>query len=180
MTSNEDAGEFGYLTWHQWRAFQWAANEAGRLTAWLHAAGNYSISDPDETHSGSRTDVPLGMPATKLAALEIERLGALLAPWSNLEDIANDAQAAEIAVHLTREVQTATHRWPYEDKPHRVQHIRCQACGLLTLEYRPPEAGGTDAHITCTECSAALTGDEFRTIAELVATSYQEATSARR
>lgn len=164
----DSEGEFGYLTTAQWRSFQWAVHYSLRLVPWLYAAGNYSINDPDEARSKS-VDVPLGMPATMLAAIEIERLSRELGEWDNLEDIANDVFGAEIAKQFTREVQTAAHRWPFEDTPHKVEHLRCQTCSGETLRYSPPMFEGDDPEIGCTECGATLTEDQFRTLAAIVA-----------
>ena len=169
-----DDGEFGYLTTAQWRAFQWAVSHSLKLVPFLYVAGNYSISDPDEARTKS-SDIPLGMPATLLAAIEIERLGKELRYWADLEDVANDVEGWQIAMLFTREVQTAAARWPMEDKPHTVEHVRCQGCGFLSLEYRPPEYGGDDASIHCGECGVATTGQEFAVMTELMATQYREA-----
>lgn len=172
MTTDDGHGEFGYLTTAQWRSFQWAVHYSLRLVPWLYAAGNYSISDPDEARSRS-VDVPLGMPATMLAAIEIERLSRELGAWDNLEDIANDVFGADIAKQFTREVQTAAHRWPFEDKPHKVQHVRCPACRYMSLTFFPPEGGGSDSTVRCSECSHSLTGAEFTVIVEVFAREYQ-------
>lgn len=166
-------GEFGYLTTAQWRAFRWAVSYSLAVVPWLYAAGNYSINDPDEARTRS-ADVQLGMPATMIAAIEIERLSKELGQWANLEDIANDVYGWEIAVLFTREVQTAAARWPIEEKPHKVEHIRCQKCGYLALEYTPPEEGGADSSVTCGECHAVTSGEEFALLAALFAREYAE------
>lgn len=172
MPDNE--GEFGYLTTAQWRAFQWAVSHSVVFVPFLYAAGNYSINDPDEARAKS-ADVPLGMPATMIAAIEIDRIGQEMREWDDIEDVANDVYGAEVAKMFTREVQTAAHRWPIADEPHRVEYIRCQACGFLALDYHPPATVETDAVVQCGECGNITTGDDFKMMAELFAREYQEA-----
>lgn len=152
-------GEFGYLTTAQWRAFQWAVSYSLVLVPFLYSAGNYSIS-VDEGRSRA-VDPALGMPATRIAAIEIERLGAELRYWENLEDIANDVEGWQTAVDFTREVQTAAHRWPMEDKPHKVEDLRCVHCGMLALVYQPPQVPGGETAVVCEECGKAEDDRDF-------------------
>ena len=152
-------GEFGYLTTAQWRAFQWAVSYSFVLVPFLRSAGNYSIS-VDEGRT-AMTEPALGMPATQIAAIEIERLANELRYWGDLEDIANDVEGWSVAVDFTREVQTAAHRWPMEDKPHQVEDVRCTHCGLIALVYRPPQVPGDETVVRCEECGEAEGDREF-------------------
>ena len=158
-------GEFGYLTTAQWRAFQWAVSYSFVLVPFLRSAGNYSIS-VDEGRT-AMTEPALGMPATQIAAIEIERLANELRYWGDLEDIANDVEGWSVAVDFTREVQTAAHRWPMEDKPHQVEDVRCTHCGLIALVYAPPTTPGSDTTVTCGECGTTEDPDEFKVRVEL-------------
>lgn len=176
--TDDGHGEFGYLTWGQWQAFQWAVNESAFLAYWLHIAGAYSISDPDEARGGKSADVPLGLPATKLAAIEIDRLRAELRKafddMGSLEAIANDVEGAELATMFTREVQTARARWPYEDEPHEVKYIDCMLCRRPTLKFAPPSQGGVDSTVECTFCGTTETGEHFTDRVEAFAREYEE------
>lgn len=178
MTSEDDEGEFGYLTWTQWQAFQWAVHESIRLVPWLHAAGNYSIGDPDEARTRS-SDPQLGLPATKLTAIEIEAVQKNLGEWDDLEDVANDVQGSRLALDLTRLVRMSRARWPYEDEPHRIRVIGCPGCHKLALTYFPPEEGGTDARASCQECGHTMTGEEFTDFAEAFAADYRKVSSGK-
>lgn len=146
-----DDGEFGYLTTAQWRAFQWAVNFSLAFVPFLRSAGNYSIS-VDEGGRSSKAEPALGMPATLVSAIEIERLGSELRYWADLEDVANDVEGWKIAVAFTREVTTAAHRWPMLDAPHEVEDVRCTHCHLIALVYVPPQVPGDDTVIRCEEC----------------------------
>ncbi|MTE24843.1 hypothetical protein [Microbacterium sp. ZXX196] len=143
-------GEFGYLTTAQWRSFQWAVSYSLVLVPFLRDAGNYSIS-VDEGRT-AKTEPALGMPATQIAAIEIESLAGELRHWPDLEDIANDTTGWQVAIDFTREVQTAAHRWPMEDKPHDVEDVRCTHCGMIALVYQPPQVPGDETVVRCAEC----------------------------
>lgn len=173
-----DDGEFGYLTTAQWRAFQWAVSYSLVLVPFLCSAGNYSIS-VDEGRS-ARTEPALGMPATQIAAIEIERLANELRYWGDLEDIANDVEGWRVAVDFTREVQTAAHRWPMEDKPHQVEDVRCTACGMAALVYAPPTLPKDEVSVSCTECGAKEDSDAFSVRVELTRLQVQAQKKAGR
>lgn len=163
--TDDGHGEFGYLTTAQWEIFQWAVSYSFALVPFLRSAGNYSIS-VDEGRT-AKTEPALGMPATQIAAIEIERLATRLGEWDNLEDIANDVEGWQIALDFTREVRTAAERWPMEDEPHDVKDVRCTECGLVALVYGPPTAPGRDTTVTCGECGATEDPDEFKVRVEL-------------
>lgn len=135
-----DAGGIGYLTWDQWDRLQRAWVTAHKHLPWWWVAGHIRSGDADELRRRS-AELPLGLPATWLAAWEITRLMQELNRWPELEDAANDTDGAELALLLIREVQTAAAKWPIADKPHQVRYMRCQACDLATLRYLPPNAG---------------------------------------
>lgn len=167
----EGRGYVGYLTWDQFVRFRRAVHHSLRLVPWLRVAG-YVKTAPEEIRAPS-SDRPLGLPPTWLAAEEIDRLSRELQFWADLEDVARDAAGHEVAVMFTREVETAAHRWPLEDRSHKVQHLRCQSCSAETLRYSPPGAPGEEIEIACTECGASMSDEEFRTLAALVAAEVQ-------
>lgn len=163
MIENENVG---YLTWDEWHRFRIAVNKSLIVVPWFRVAGyikggSEEIRPPSSNH-------PLGVPPTWLAAEEITRLSHELRHWTNLEDIANDDFGQDIARQFTREVETAIARWPIEDNPHNVRHVRCQECAGETIRYRPPQFDGDNVHIACTECRAELTEDKFTELMELL------------
>ena len=156
----------GYLTWEEFDRFRRAVHKSQQVVPWFRVAG-YIKGAVEEVRAPS-SNHPLGIPPTWLAAEEITRLSGELRYWPDLEDVANDEYGAFIARQFTREVETALARWPIEDKPHRVRHVRCQECAGETIRYEPPQYDGDDVHIACTDCGHQLTEDEFRTLVELV------------
>ncbi|MGO2113294.1 MAG: hypothetical protein ACTH31_16960 [Pseudoclavibacter sp.] len=173
-----DDGEFGYLTTAQWEWFRWAVSYSLALVPFLRSAGNYSIS-VDEGRA-SKTEPALGMPATQIAAIEIEKLAARMGEWGTLEDIANDVEGWQIAVGFTREVRTASERWPMEDKPHQVEDVRCTACGMAALVYAPPTLPKDEVSVSCTECGAKEDSDAFSVRVELTRLQVQAQKKAGR
>lgn len=161
-----DEGAVGYLTWEQFDRFRRAVHQAQIVVPWFRVAG-YIRGHAEEVRAPS-SNHPLGLPPTWLAAEEISRLSTELQYWPNLEDVANDMYGQNIAMLFTREVETALHRWPIEEKSHKVRHIRCQKCAGETIRYNPPEYDGDNVHIVCLECGHELTEDEFKTLLELV------------
>ncbi|WP_323986219.1 hypothetical protein [Microbacterium plantarum] len=156
----------GYLTWAEWDRFNAAVHRSLIIVPWLHAAG-YIKGEVNEIRSPS-SDHPLGLPPTWLAAEEIRRLSGELRYWANLEDVANDVDGADTARLFTREVETASARWPIEDRPHHVQHVRCQQCAGETIRYDPPRYDADEVKIACTECGRTYDDDEFTTLLKLV------------
>lgn len=162
-----DHGDIGYLTWEEFERFRRAVHQSQVVVPWFRVAG-YIRNAVANDRINTSVDHPLGLPPTWLAAEEISRLSAELVYWPNLEDVARDQFGQYIAMQFTREVETALHRWPIEDKAHKVRHVRCQSCAGETIRYEPPMFDGDDVHIACTECGHKLTEDEFKTLVELV------------
>ena len=152
-----EGGNVGYLDTQAFSRFQWAVHDASKLVAWLRVAGYIRAGDPDEVRHRS-TDRPLGLPPTWIAAEEISRLLGELNGWPDLEDAANDQFGAYLATELTKEVETSSARWPFEDRPHKVQYLRCQACDRMSLRYVPPRTEGGEIVVQCREkdCRAIL------------------------
>ncbi|MGX9349184.1 hypothetical protein [Microbacterium sp. KNMS] len=171
MTDHENVG---YMAWGEFARFRRAVHFSLELVPWLRVAGYVKTGEPDEIRAPS-SDHPLGVPPTWLAAEEITRLSHQLQGWPDLEDVANDSDGVEIARVFTREVETAAHRWPFEDRSHRVRYLRCQECSGETLRYSPPRFTGDDVRIGCTECDATVTEEEFNTLAALVALEMKRA-----
>lgn len=163
MTDHENVG---YMTWEEFDRFRRAVFKSQQVVPWFRVAG-YIKGAAEEVRSPS-SNHPLGLPPTWLAAEEITRLSHELRYWADLEDIANDDFGITIARQFTREVETALARWPIEDKPHKVRHVRCQECAGETIRYRPPQHDGDNVHIACTECAAELTEDKFTELMELL------------
>lgn len=166
-----DHESVGYLTWEEFDRFRRAVHISLWIVPWLRVCG-YIRGDVDEIRSPS-SDRPLGLPPTWIAAEDIARLSIELRYWVNLEDAANDDYGKDVARHFTREVETALARWPIEDKPHKVRHVRCQVCVGETIQYTPPRGIWHPVTIRCTECGHALTEDEFKTLVELVTAEHK-------
>lgn len=163
MTDHEN---IGYLTWDEFNRFRRAVDRSLIAVPWFRVAG-YIKGAVEEVRSPS-SNHPLGIPPTWLAAEEIDRLSQELRYWPNLEDAANHTYGADTARAFTREVETALARWPIEDKPRKVRHIRCQQCAGETIRYQPPAFDGDNVHIACTDCRHTLTEEEFATLLTLV------------
>lgn len=166
-----DGAEVGYLTGEQFDRFRRAVHLSLKLVPWLRVAG-YIRSGADEVRV-AMVDPPLGVPPTWVAAEDIDRLSRELQYWPDLEDVARDADGAQVAVLFTREVETAAHRWPFEDQPHKVRHLRCQVCSAEALRYTPPGFDGDVVTVRCVECRSSISEEEFRTLAALVAAEVQ-------
>lgn len=163
MTDHENVG---YLTWGEFDRFRVAVHRSLQIVPWLRAVG-YVQGEVNEIRSPS-SDRPLGIPPTWLAAEEISRLSTELRYWPDLEDAANDTYGKSIALQFTREVETAMARWPIEDKPHKVRHVRCQGCSGETIRYSPPRYESEPVTIACTECARTYTEEEFATLVQLL------------
>lgn len=150
----------GYLDWRQWQRFEWAVHNAVKLVPWLRVAG-YVRGGEADVRVSSTSDRPLGLPPTWIAAEEISRLLNELNGWPELADAANDQWGAEVAIMLTREVETARAKWPYEDKPHSIRHMRCAGCHMLTLRYEPPRHDGDAIRVHCRDCGHQMDDDAF-------------------
>lgn len=163
-----DHGDVGYLTWDEFERFRKAVDLAVIVIPWFRVAG-YIKGQQEEVRAAS-SNYPLGLPPTWIAAEAIAGLSQELRHWDYIEDIANDDYGRTVAMDFTREVETALARWPIEDKPHKVRHVRCQKCVGETIKYTPPAFNGDKIHIACTEpeCGNELTEEEFKTLVELV------------
>lgn len=156
----------GYLTVEQFNRFGWAMHHSRNLLAWLRVAGYIKSADADIAVATTR-EGHIGLPPTWLAADAISRLVYELNGFPELEDAAADQGGAELAMVFTREVESARARWPYEDRPHYVQWIRCPACSHLALRYHPPRFEGDRITVKCMLCSHVAEEDTFSTAALL-------------
>lgn len=164
-----EEGNIGYLEPNEYRRFQWAVHDSRTMVPWLRVAGYIRGGDIDELKHRS-ADRPLGLPPTWLAAEEISRLLYELNQWPTDEAAANDIDGHEVMRLLTHEVETASHKWPYEDKPHNVTYMRCQNCQQTTLKWHPPRGKGDSAIVRCRDRSCRAVMDErmFGFAAELI------------
>lgn len=165
-------GGVGLLTWDQFDRFTRAVNDARNHVPWWRIAGHIRAGDADEMRTRSN-DPTIPLPATWLAAEEITNLLHEINYWPTLEAVAKFGH--EFALLLTREVETAMHKWPMSDRPHRVRFLRCRACELATLKYFPPREGGADMEIRCTnrECRAIEDPRNFAHDAALIMEEYE-------
>ena len=174
----------GYMPWNDFERLRKAVETARRYMPWLRVAGYLkSGADPDEfrgTHAKA-SNIPLGLPATWLAAEEISRLLGEINGWPELEDAARDQFGAYLCGLLTREVETAAAKWPMEEKPRAVQFFRCIACDQLTLRYFPPSLDGrelVDSIVRCTnrDCRAVVSELMFMRMAVLIEAEHKAKT----
>jgi hypothetical protein len=159
-------GDVGYLSEEQFNRFGWAMHHSRDLVSWLRVAGYIKSADADVTVATTR-DGHIGLPPTWLAADAISRLLYELNGFRELEDAANDIHGADLASVFTREVETARARWPYEDRPHYVQWIRCPACSHMSLRYHPPRFDGDRITVKCMLCQHVAEEDTFSAAAML-------------
>lgn len=169
-----DGYNVGYMTYDEFNRFRRAVNYSGRLVAWLRVAGYIKSGDPDEIR-GNSVEPPLGIPPTWLAAEEITQLSQELNRWTELEDIAADDGGFELALIFTREVETAAHKWPFEDRTHKVQFVRCPSCQVIALRYEPPRSEGDSIAVKCNECHHFVSEDEFSKLTALIAMEFERA-----
>lgn len=155
----------GYLTWDEFDKFRRAVTTARKYVPWLRIAGYIKLgADPDElmSRSSHRSTMPLGLPATWLAAEEIASLLVEINKWPTLEDVAK--RGSEFALLITREVETAAAKWPMSDRSHAVKFFRCEACQQMTLRYYPPNFAGEtliDSVVKCTDRNCRAVVDEL-------------------
>jgi hypothetical protein len=170
-----DGGNVGYLTADQYTRFQWAVHDSRKLVPWLRVAGYIRAGDVDELKHRSN-DRPLGLPPTWLAAEEISRLLLELNKWATDEDAAIDVDGSDVMLLLTREVETAAHKWPFEDKPHNVTYMRCQVCQQTSLRWHPPRHEGDGSIVRCRDrsCGAVMDESMFRFAAEYIRAENEE------
>lgn len=138
-----NAGGVGFLTFDEYDRFVRAVGNARSHVAWWRIAGHIRLGDAEE-HKSRSSDPMIPLPATWLAA---EEIGNLLLELNTVPTLADAAhRLPEIAMLLTREVETAMAKWPMSDRPHKVRYLRCRACQQQTLKYYPPNLKGpTDA-----------------------------------
>lgn len=153
----------GYLEMRDYNRARWAweqSHPASPFMAWLKIAGYVSFTAED-VRVQSSSEGHIGIPATKLAHDEIQRIaGELYRQFGELDKAAHDKFGASLLIDLGREVSTAAARWPMEDKPHKVEAMRCGGCGMLTLTYRPPRWEGDNVRVDC-PCGYVLEDDGF-------------------
>lgn len=177
-----DGYNVGYMTYDEFNRFRRAVNYSMKLVPWLRVAGYIKTGDPDEIR-GNSVAPPLGIPPTWLAAEEITQLSQELNRWRDLEDVAADDGGFELALIFVREVEAASAKWPFEDRAHRVQFIRCPSCQMVGLRYEPPEFAGDAIAVKCRECHHFVSEEEFANLTALIALEFagaKEKTSAGR
>lgn len=134
-----NAGGVGFLTFDEYDRLVRAVGHARTHIHWWRIAGHIRLGDAEE-HKSRSSDPMIPLPATWLAAEEIGNLLLEINSVPTLEDAAK--QLPEIAMTLTREVETAMAKWPMSDRPHKVRYLRCRVCQQQTLKYYPPNLKG--------------------------------------
>lgn len=171
----------GYLEIRYYKRARWAweqSHPAHPFMRWLKIAGYVSFA-PEDVRVQSSGGGHIGIPATKLAYDEILRLSGELNKWAGVDEAARDQFGAFLLTMLGEEVSTAAHRWPMEDKPHKVEAMRCGGCGMLTLTYRPPRWEGDQIRVDC-PCGYVLEDDGFAWAVEMIEKEEHERRSAEK
>lgn len=158
--------DVGLLSAKQFQRAHSAYECARALMPWLRVAGYVRLGEEDVRVQTSR-EPSIGIPPTKLAYLEIERIVSELNRWPELIDATRDLYGQFLLASLVREVQAALSRWPMEDRPRRIRSVRCCSCGQFTLWHRPPSFPGDTTRVKC-RCGFAMTDDEFAEMVSLV------------
>lgn len=158
--------EVGYLTMREWNRARWAYDYAFRFLPWLRVAGYVSF-EVEDIRVDSSSAAGIGIPPTKLAYLEISRLMNEINRYDDMEVLAADADGHFLIRDFGREVSTAVARWPMEDKPHKVNALRCGSCEELTLMYRPPRWEGDVIKVDC-KCGFSLDEESFTWAVDLI------------
>ena len=150
LTADGHATEgVGFLTDRQFNRFVWAHANADQISGWLYRAGHYKVAGEDDVRVDAASTPSAPLPATYLAADEIQSLMRQLVRFTTHQDTANSVKGAELAIALGRAVSAADRNWPQEEKPHFVKHMRCGGCEQLTLAYRPPRWAGDKIRVDC-------------------------------
>lgn len=157
-------GRVGYLEYAEWNKAKWAYDYAGKFLPWLEIAG-YVNFDADVGNVDTSSSVGIGIPATSLTATEIQRIITELDRWPYLETAAKDKFGASLMIDLGREMSTAVHRWPMEDKPRKIRELMCGECEQFTLVVKPPRFEGDESIVKC-ECGYTMTKEEFEQLVD--------------
>lgn len=162
----------GYLDMRDYNRARWAweqSHPASPFMKWLKVAGYVSFDGTNSRVQSSNTG-HVGIPATKLAWEEITRIAdELYTKFGDVETAACDMFGQFLLEQLSREVSTAAHRWPAEEKPHKVNAVPCPSCRMLTLMYRPPRERNDEVLVECLAgCAETMTGEVFADLIDLV------------
>ena len=147
--------------------FMWAWNHARTIVPWLHVAGYIQTGEVDVRVQSSSTR-PLGIPATKLAAIEITNLLNELNGYQDETEVFADELGTWLARQLSREVSTADAAWPIGDKPHDVKYMGCASCHVPALRYSPPRFDGDAILVKCRACGKFMDEDGYQVAAKLL------------
>ena len=158
-------GRVGYLEQRDWNRARWAYEYANKFLPWLDMAGYVSF-DADVGTVDTSASAGLGIPATSLMADEIRRLIREIDRWPYLETAARDIFGASLMLDLGREMTTAVHRWPMEDKPRKIRELICGECEQMSLVLKPPRFEGDDTIVKC-DCGYTMTQEEFEQLVEM-------------
>lgn len=158
--SDHPEGGVGYLEMREYNRFVWAWENAGKIASYLYGAGHLNSSGETDIRVDSSTAPSTPLDATWLAADEITGHLHALNVFPDSEAAANDKIGQYHAIELGRLVSIADRRWPMEDKPHRIRHMRCGGCEELTLMYRPPRFPLDGIKVDCF-CGYELNEEEY-------------------
>lgn len=184
-----EAGNVGFMTWDQYKRLERAVQNGLKHMTWWRVCGNIKSGDPDDRSGGVKRgrkgELPIGLPASYLAADAISSYLYELNQWPELSDAVNDEYGYDTAIQLVREVETAMARWPISDRPHRVRYMRCQACDRETLKYYPPTVRDgelLDTTVKCTErdCRAVMDENMWLFAAALIKAEQERVEDARK
>lgn len=164
----------GYLDQQEWARFLWAWGAAGPLASWLYTAGNFNAGTELIERVDSSSAPTINLPATYLAADEINRHLLAINRFSEPEQVANDKIGAHHAIELGRCTSIADRRWPREERPHRISVMTCGGCDQLSMTFRPPRWVGDKIKVDCI-CGYVLNEAEFALVTQIVAADFEAA-----
>lgn len=165
-------GRVGYLEHSEWKKARWAYDYADKFLPWLDSAGYVNFTGGGERVDSSSSN-PVGVPATAVAADTIRRLITEIDRWPYMETAAKDKIGASRMIDLGREMASAVHRWPMEEKPRKITVMTCGGCDKLTLASKPPRFPGDKIIISC-YCGYELSPAEYALAMHIILKDIEE------
>lgn len=97
-----------------------------------------------------------------------------------LQRLYETPRVARALLRLVDAVVATLRRFPLEERAHRVEHVRCRKCGMLTLEWRPPLDFDRPVTVTCVNrlCAAVYDPQMVEWDARLLREQYEAAQAA--
>ena len=147
--------QVGCLCARDWYALEVAWSEWAILEPYLAKYARLSPRNEDGSRSPAGPSIPL--PQTLLAWDEVRSW--LRDEPQNARAWVSTVEGAEHAVRFTRAVQSAVRSHQIEEKPRRLQRMRCQDCGQLVI-WMPPDGAFQPVTVKCDGCGRTITDED--------------------